>query len=650
MFYSKDILTSKRRDGFAVIWLAATLGPKHSFKKLSKREVNRVNVVNAWYCFVPNLFVKAELTINVVSSDYLTSPKEPMALRLTSNLMVGVTRVYSEQYTFFYSEVNQVFHKLKRAWAVVQTADLDMPAPEAKIDTITFQQDDNAELPRDQPIVLRSNSLLEKQLDFGWVLQTPGASTNSPSVLSRSPSGFATMSLGAPSLDTASHVGSLKSITLDQSHVRGHVPFSGMSDNGNILRELDDPLLAPLDDNLPCIVGGDDAFDLFVDLREDNEAVKRRRMNRPGEDFNIGTFDFTGLGNVELENPQENLPMDIEGNTTLDEQLAPDVTQAVATHDEHIDEIPTKLRQKRKRVFIDATTELSHADMINMRNRVTSDLIAADKQCAIKAGIRRDKFILERILIGPSLDVGRDLADFWRKTVLTRQLDEQPGDTEQRKRTKTSGPQRASVFNDAFGAGFEDAFAGGFDGSLGDMSVEDPEMFRADNEPRKSEIMPWHTHSRAGSVGSDNTGSVRGASARKGGSARDSVSAHGDDFALDAMRRPRSYSGFGMSPLKGLPDFSGMDAGMDDSLIFRDDDLGLGSAERETMQFLNYVKEITYNADTNYVHFMDLLPQNATTRTAASRAFYHVLSLATRDTIIPSQTEAFADIRIELKQ
>ncbi|KAJ1548447.1 hypothetical protein HK096_001909 [Nowakowskiella sp. JEL0078] len=87
MFSTYDILT-QRSPGMAVIWLAATLGTRASYKKLSKKEVNSVNLIKA--------------------CDYITAPPEPLALRLTSNLLLGVTRVFSQQYNFYLNEVNNV--------------------------------------------------------------------------------------------------------------------------------------------------------------------------------------------------------------------------------------------------------------------------------------------------------------------------------------------------------------------------------------------------------------------------------------------------------------------------------------------------------------------------------------------------------------
>ena len=68
--------------------LAATLGSKSSLKRLQKRQILSVDVAEA--------------------CTYLANPPdEPLALRLSSNLMFGVTRVFSQQYNFFYSTRSQ---------------------------------------------------------------------------------------------------------------------------------------------------------------------------------------------------------------------------------------------------------------------------------------------------------------------------------------------------------------------------------------------------------------------------------------------------------------------------------------------------------------------------------------------------------------
>ncbi|KIK07004.1 hypothetical protein K443DRAFT_129571 [Laccaria amethystina LaAM-08-1] len=69
MFFSSELL-SKRDSGFGLLWLAATLGSQSAFKKLPKRSVLTADITRL--------------------CDLITEPSEPLALRLSSNLMFGV--------------------------------------------------------------------------------------------------------------------------------------------------------------------------------------------------------------------------------------------------------------------------------------------------------------------------------------------------------------------------------------------------------------------------------------------------------------------------------------------------------------------------------------------------------------------------------
>ncbi|RIA99009.1 Rec8 like protein [Glomus cerebriforme] len=131
MFYSKEILTHKKGE-FGIIWLAATLGSRSSLRKLSKKEVNSVNLVKA--------------------CDYVTTPPEPLALRLISNLMIGITRIYNQQYHFYYTDVNGVWHSLQRALIKIHRESIDMISPQARYDTITLNDDPFFEIELNIPI------------------------------------------------------------------------------------------------------------------------------------------------------------------------------------------------------------------------------------------------------------------------------------------------------------------------------------------------------------------------------------------------------------------------------------------------------------------------------------------------------------------
>ncbi|BGP36800.1 R8 protein [Rhodotorula kratochvilovae] len=116
MFYNTEILTS-RKGGFGVFWLAATVGARGSasVRKLSKKELLGCNIVKA--------------------CEKVIQPDEPLALRLSSNLMFGITRVYSQQYAIYAGDVAHVHQALRK---VITDAALTMrptgPAKETGID------------------------------------------------------------------------------------------------------------------------------------------------------------------------------------------------------------------------------------------------------------------------------------------------------------------------------------------------------------------------------------------------------------------------------------------------------------------------------------------------------------------------------------
>ncbi|KAK9345461.1 Rec8 like protein-domain-containing protein [Lipomyces starkeyi] len=93
MFYSYDIL-SRRSSGLSTVWLIATLGSKSSLKRVNRKDILSVSIPEA--C---NLIIH---------------PPQPLALRLSSSLLYGVTSIYDQQSGFLYSDVTIAYTKLKR--------------------------------------------------------------------------------------------------------------------------------------------------------------------------------------------------------------------------------------------------------------------------------------------------------------------------------------------------------------------------------------------------------------------------------------------------------------------------------------------------------------------------------------------------------
>ncbi|KAK8906296.1 hypothetical protein QC760_004889 [Botrytis cinerea] len=92
MFYSHEILTS-RKHGIATVWLVATLGSKSSTKKITRKAILDVDVKKA--------------------CNTILEPEAPMALRLQSNLLYGVSRVYGQQVGYVLSDTIHVEQNLR---------------------------------------------------------------------------------------------------------------------------------------------------------------------------------------------------------------------------------------------------------------------------------------------------------------------------------------------------------------------------------------------------------------------------------------------------------------------------------------------------------------------------------------------------------
>ncbi|WZH49188.1 Rec8 like protein-domain-containing protein [Fusarium acuminatum] len=112
MFYSHEILSNTR--------LAATVG-KSDPKRLSRKKIQEVNVPKA--CKV------------------IIEPGAPLALRLQSNLLYGVSRVFAQQCRYVLSDAEKMQSDMMTFFRVINTSETDPSAGKAKRHQITLQDD-----------------------------------------------------------------------------------------------------------------------------------------------------------------------------------------------------------------------------------------------------------------------------------------------------------------------------------------------------------------------------------------------------------------------------------------------------------------------------------------------------------------------------
>jgi len=121
MFFTPELL-QRRDSGFGLIWLAATLGSKSALRKLPRKGILSADI--------PQL------------CEMISSPPEPLALRLSANLMVGVIRVYHARHDIWAADVTHTFTNLKKAvnamYAESGAITLEMAQGTVRADMITL--------------------------------------------------------------------------------------------------------------------------------------------------------------------------------------------------------------------------------------------------------------------------------------------------------------------------------------------------------------------------------------------------------------------------------------------------------------------------------------------------------------------------------
>ncbi|KAF9132645.1 hypothetical protein BGW39_011672 [Mortierella sp. 14UC] len=392
MFYSKEIL-SRKDTQLGLIWLAATLGPRSGINKLSKKLVNGVNIAK--------------------SCRDISQPVEPFALRFSSNLMVGVVRVYSQQYNFYYSDVNNTWMRLKRDLAAAQSENLDMMIPGAKIDAITFEYDLTIEQDLFRPAsfvqnyeieVARNSRNKEVAVEFGWAPQS-SLDTGDNSSDDQSPP----LLFLLPATDERR-----RRITLEER--------PGMAGKGLGIEQ--DAINAGVTDDM--LIGEDDG--LYID------AEGNLRTDMPDQGFAIGDDRSIFSGSPDTPATTGTLGKCTREESILNERIVPenndlfeDILQEIGEQNMAFGaEIEGATQPKRQRtgpiqrrpvgLREDENTTLSEEELKAFRDKYLRDQAALNRNREAKEQLASAKAHIDSLL-GRPLGVagfGTDLGDFWK--------------------------------------------------------------------------------------------------------------------------------------------------------------------------------------------------------------------------------------------
>lgn len=642
MFYNHDIL-ARRRTGLGLVWLAATLGDRSIVRRLSRKEILGVEIDKV--------------------CDYVRRPGEPLALRLSSQLMYGVVKLYGLKTETLYHDVANVHNDVRRRMLTMSTTtfptrDIDMRKPFSSVEAITLPldlafftldfDDVTARLVHRWSVGPSEMLLAEDAMEDGFRTPTPASFVAEEERITLADRAFEEEDLGMP---------------------RG---FGEGEEVGGVFGE------GAYDDEEP------EGLDLGLEAIEPPSAARPapfipgalEAVQRPG----VGDEMASTIGPlVEWPELEERLAEEA-ARMALGPDGIPTVTPARRLRDEQeAAEVEALLRRDARRPrtaplpYEDRETELSDTQLRDARSDYPRRMAmeraarqARNRRAAAEATVRQS-------LLGPPEDLSLHpmLTDLWSMTVGEHLVSRRARFLAMRaeavlapaEEAPPTPPPPTPVDLD------EDDFA-----EVGVARAAEPEIPAALRGARES--LPWNVfmeHRRRSSMmpsisydrpppfeeRETTPMRLRELSVETPTGLRRLPLHESPHFPLASPSTiapleefyQRPYSVPGTPSVErfrlGLPAAGGVAVGerspTPPSAVFEQD------MEEETRNFLEYSRSIREQLeDPDFLFFSDLAPVPSSTPAVAAQAFYHTLALATRGKLRVQQDEPCQEIRISL--
>ncbi|OHE99756.1 hypothetical protein CORC01_04892 [Colletotrichum orchidophilum] len=678
MFYSHEILTS-HQFGVATIWVVATIGPRGggTQKKVSRRAIEDVDIRKA--------------------CEKIIQPGAPISLRLQSNLLYGVSRVYSSQCKYMLTDTEKIQTTMKTFLRLIANNETDPKAGRARREQITLGDD-----PGFFPTSIMPFFTIDEDGNPCFVPRSQHSSGCKPN---KSQSQLSPFPDPVDFLDDSGHGNSPFHLDFSQSpevpDFRLPSPFAQRSAQKTLLPRSRDDM--ELDMNVNPF-GALDDFDNFggVELAiDENGAVilDEDELELPelaGIDMDMADVPLQQDQVVDEDQDAVNvlntdalaaIPVGSDPLPLLsDAPLAPEPPLGVQS-----DQAAATSKRRRRILKLDNGTQISRLVLKSWQEDYLQNEERAIKKRKSNASQAKKNayFFTLGMGIGGVGIYGADfpLAEMFAGDGLRDVIYGPPAEGELNVQTPSSKGRRRRA-DEAFGEGSgghrernvrprvnETPQQGrsmddntGFDMAFGDDSLPEMGMEAGQpmNENPSSSMMPWaHTPSagRGSSVASHSAQRHEHGSRRKSASIRGSSmlpfeplhdAQHTSDF--DAIPFDISLSQ-GLAPESPHPAGILIDAqeeGGDDSQWMRS---MLDSASGEFLQWteeeakkMGQIKEGDPKKGRRWVEFEELIEPTKQNHIVAAQAFYHILSLATKDAIAVEQHVAglqpFGRIRI----
>ncbi|QRV91011.1 cohesin subunit rad21 [Ceratobasidium sp. AG-Ba] len=634
--------------------MAATLG-KTSIGKLNRRNVLKADIGKL--------------------CELVAEPAEPLALRLSSNLLVGVVRVYKVKHDIFVSEVTTCFTSLKRTLVEISAAEtsaaLNMSLGSVRPDTITL-------------VAPEGGIGMNIDLDMGGPIWEDFLAPFAGRDRHSSPPGITSQDFGGTGIQTQSqrpphtlheaHVDVLAgaeyglgefvdAIDLGQDLDLGELDL-GLQDAFGDPMPLDDPNLMDVDSptrqkqkpKLKSAYGGDSEAGV--------EPVYARKPSVPIDPLNMADwapigiepsspgFDPPGSGAPGLSSSRPGSRFqsrEPQPEPVGDDRLAVAPLEGGEQEGAQKPDAPPaapKKPKKPKGVLQDARTELREDEM------AADNYANCQKRIRVELELRRQERDAARVIDvwmeGVPHGFNCPALDDWFKESFKALVD---GNSNRRKRdendsfaapllppkrrreeTPSQGPEMGRRMETPmnFGVGIPRG-----------SSVEAPERgLRGSqagddlNASQRSAFFPWDAPIVSSSTNGD-AGLVN------------LPGPEGHPLKVDQVTTPSRLSA---SPSKFGPGLDGFGDGFEFPATADERPSQVEvTMERNSFKFLEYVRmqERALADPSEGVQFSSIAPVESSTTHVAAAAFYHTLVLATKSAVRVKQLEPFADFSIQ---
>ncbi|KAK5662894.1 hypothetical protein OQA88_6305 [Cercophora sp. LCS_1] len=648
MFYSHEILTDQRH-GVATVWLASTIGLRSNARRITRKAIQEVNVRKA--------------------CETIIQPGAPIALRLQGSLLFGVSRVYERQCEYVLADAEKIrahlnaFHTASKRENLML---LDDPSFDLDLRLPTFyvlDDDGNLVDPIESQVSRKTSSQLSPFTGSGANSSVAGGSFLGGFDFPAPPSSRPRSSIDLP-----------ENMMLDME-----AQLAMPEDKEDLVPALDDWGLEIDDDgNIVAVVDEPELPQLPKPRDNSSQALPDEPLQMLDNDQGL----VLPSGNPTQGDSQ--VPRAQNGDEEAEERT--DDQQPLEAHDSEIVVGPAPQRRNRRRPKLapDQETKVSRQELKDWSTNYLDNIERARNK-----GRRANTVVEARknaytVIFGYGLgetgfpygvpDIFTPLATTFAGDELAARIfgmsitDHDDDDPRGRRRTAVEALEseeevgrrvrpRLSLEPQSNGQGQDVVMSDG-----AQILMSDTEMGRdaAGALPDLPSDVPWNrpsSHMPSSSIkGSRHPGSSRQVSASpsqgRGNRLPSDIERYSDQPTLGSDGVDPAYAAATLSDA-ALP--------FDDNLPLPAQDARTSQAvlealDREGRNFLGYVQNMAHKlgemrADgKHWISFDDLFNAEDQNRAVITRAFYHVLTLVTKDAIKVEQdgqdTVPFGEIRV----